>query len=269
LSAPDLVRSQVFQNAVCNWRCWYCFVPFSLLSANPQHSAWLSAAELIDLYLAEESPPPILDLTGGQPDLVPEWVVWMMEELRSRGLEKTVYLWSDDNLSNDFFWRFLTDSDRECIASYPLYGRVCCFKGFNEESFVFNTCAAPELFAQQFVLMKRLLDLGIDIYGYVTFTSPTATGIDSDMSRFVDSLQALDPMLPLRVVPLEIRMFTPVVSRLNDEATASMQHQQIAVERWQKELDARFSNSDRLLPITEVPLKSLRNQHHARSGVSG
>ena len=32
--AEDVARAQVFQNAVCNWRCWYCFVPFELLSAN-------------------------------------------------------------------------------------------------------------------------------------------------------------------------------------------------------------------------------------------
>jgi uncharacterized Fe-S cluster-containing radical SAM superfamily protein len=269
LPTPDLVRSQVFQNAVCNWRCWYCFVPFSLLSANPRHSAWQSAAELVDLYLAEPSPPPILDLTGGQPDLVPEWVFWMMQELRDRGLDQKVYLWSDDNLSNDFFWRFLSEDAREFIATYSMYGRVCCFKGFNEESFVFNTCAAPEHFARQFALMKKLLDLGIDLYGYVTLTTPTATRIAADMARFVDSLQDIDPMLPLRVVPLEIKVFTPVVRRLTDEANVSMENQQVAVEHWQKELEVRFSSEARLRPITAVPLKSSRKQHHARGSVSG
>src|SRR4051812_47174251 len=29
---PDILEAQVFQNAVCNWRCWYCFVDFALLS---------------------------------------------------------------------------------------------------------------------------------------------------------------------------------------------------------------------------------------------
>jgi hypothetical protein len=31
LPATEQLRAQVFQNAVCNWRCWYCFVPFNLL----------------------------------------------------------------------------------------------------------------------------------------------------------------------------------------------------------------------------------------------
>ncbi|MFB2878682.1 hypothetical protein [Floridanema aerugineum] len=98
LPSTDMIRAQVFQYAACNWRCWYCYVPFELLSANPDYSDWLSPATLIHRYLAQPDPPPIIDLTGGQPDLVPEWVPWMMAELKNRGLERQVYLWSDDNL---------------------------------------------------------------------------------------------------------------------------------------------------------------------------
>jgi len=102
----DLLEAQVFQNAACNWRCWYCFVPFNLLSASANHSGWLTAAEMLDLYQKEPQPPCVIDLSGGQPDLTPEWVPWTMHELRQRGLDHSVYLWSDDNLSNDYFWRF-------------------------------------------------------------------------------------------------------------------------------------------------------------------
>src|ERR1700686_646437 len=34
-SAPcDSIQVQVFQNAICSWRCWYCFVDYDLLSGN-------------------------------------------------------------------------------------------------------------------------------------------------------------------------------------------------------------------------------------------
>jgi hypothetical protein len=56
LFMPDALRAQVFQNAVCNWRCWYCFVPFNLLAANLKYAAWLSPARLIDLYLNQSDP---------------------------------------------------------------------------------------------------------------------------------------------------------------------------------------------------------------------
>jgi len=151
-------------------------------------------------------------------------------------------LWSDDNLSNDYFWRFLTPADIELIATYPNYGRVGCFKGFNEESFVFNTMAAPSMFDRQFELMGRLVDLGIDVYAYATFTSPTYERVVEDMAAFVDRLQAIDPKLPLRTIPLEISVFSPVRSRLTPEREAAMRDQRSAIAAWQKELDRRYSN---------------------------
>lgn len=258
LAPQKTMRAQVFQNAACNWRCWYCYVPFELLSANRQHSKLLSCTELVDLYLAEPEPPSVIDLTGGQPDLVPEWVIWMMRELKRRGLDKNVYLWSDDNLSNDYFWRYTSELDREFLASYVNYGRVCCFKGYNDVSFSFNTKAEPGLFERQFELMGRLLTLGIDLYAYVTFTSPSQTNIKEDMSRFVDRLQRLDPNLPLRTVPLEIQAFTPVKHRLNETIESALKNQQFAIEAWQREIESCYSVEARALSIVDVPLINSR-----------
>lgn len=254
LEERDELRTQVFQNAACNWRCWYCFVDFSLLAADRRRAAMLSASDIVDLYLAEPDRPLVIDLTGGQPDLVPEWVPWMMRELRSRGLDHTVYLWSDDNLSNDYFWRFLTDEDRELIAAYPLYGKVGCFKGFDAASFAFNTKADSALFDRQFELMGRLLTLGLDQYAYATFTTPYQSGVREGVARFVERLQSLDENLPLRTVPLEIRLFSPVAARHVDDLDAVLSNQYHAVEAWQEELQRRFSSPQRALPITDVPL---------------
>lgn len=255
LHPVNMLRAQVFQNASCNWRCWYCFVPFDLLAANRKYSDWLTPARLIDLYLEQPDPPKMIDLTGGQPDLVPEWIPWMMGEARARGLESEIYLWSDDNLSNDYFWRFLSDEAREVIAGYRNYGRVCCFKGFNAESFAFNTLAEPALFDRQFELMGRLLTVGIDLYGYATITSPSVEGISDDVRRFVDRLQSLDENLPLRTVPLEVEVFTPVLKRLDEVKRLALKNQWLAVEAWQRELESRFSSEDRALNIADVPLR--------------
>ena len=252
--STNLLKAQVFQNASCNWRCWYCYVPFNLLSANHKHSAWLSCSELIDLYDAEPERPVVIDLSGGQPDLVPEWILWMMRELTNRGLAKHVYLWSDDNLSNDYFWRYLTDSDRRLISRYRNYGKVCCFKGFDRQSFAFNTKASPELFERQIELFQRYVELGIDVYGYATFTSPQSPRSDS-MSRFMDALQVIHPELPLRVIPLEVRQFAPFEDRTLDQSHRdAMSHQNIAINFWQEELIKRFSNEQIHQEITEVRL---------------
>jgi uncharacterized Fe-S cluster-containing radical SAM superfamily protein len=246
--------AQVFQNAACNWRCWYCYVPFKLLGANEKYSKWLSCSELIDLYLSESDRPKVIDLTGGQPDLTPEWVIWIARELKQRGLDKSVYLWSDDNLSNDYFWRYTSESDREFLVNYGNYGRVCCFKGYDDISFSFNTQAEPALFERQFALMDRLLTLGIDLYAYVTFTSPSRNDLENRMVNFVDRLQQLNPNLPLRTVPLEIQTFTPMKQRLNTETESAIQNQHFAIEIWQREIENRFTNSERECSIVDIPM---------------
>jgi len=248
------LKAQVFQNAACNWRCWYCFVPFNLLSANPEHSGWLSAADLLNLYDKEVDAPVVIDLSGGQPDLTPEWVPWMMRELRLRGLSERVYLWSDDNLSNDYFWQFLSKTDIDLICEYRNYGKVCCFKGFDSESFAFNTNASPELFEQQFALFRRYLELDIDLYAYVTFTTSSADEIAAKVQMFADRLQSISPNLPLRVVPLEVRAFAPVQSRMNSDHHLALKLQWDVLHCWETELAKRFTSELRQTPIYEIPL---------------
>jgi uncharacterized Fe-S cluster-containing radical SAM superfamily protein len=256
LDEPAQMRAQVFQNAVCNWRCWYCYVDFPLLAGNREHSRMRSAAELVELFLSEPDRPAVIDLSGGQPDLVPEWVPWMLAELRDRGLERSVYLWSDDNLSNDYFFALLSREDRELLDSAPAYGKVGCFKGFDESSFAFNTAAAPDLFGRQFELIGRLIrETSIDLYGYATFTTPDDRDIEKRMAMFVDQLQEVAPLLPLRVVPLEVGAFTPTRPRMGTEHERALTVQTEAVAAWQDELRRRFSPEQLALPICDVQLR--------------
>jgi hypothetical protein len=177
-----------------------------------------------------------------------------MGELEARRLDRSIYLWSDDNLSSDFFWSRLSSAERKCIASFRHYGRVGCFKGFDEESFAFNSAAASDLFQRQFDLMGRYLETGIDIYAYVTFTSTRTKDLAGQVRRFIDRLQSVHRNLPLRTVPLEVQVFGPVVARLNNENRAALKNQWQAVEVWQSEVAERFPAELRARPITEVPL---------------
>jgi uncharacterized Fe-S cluster-containing radical SAM superfamily protein len=214
----------------------------------------MSASDLLDLYQREQNAPQVIDLSGGQPDLTPEWVPWMMRELQRRQLDSTVYLWSDDNLSNDYFWRYLSDEDVSLISTYPNYGKVCCFKGFNAKSFAFNTRAKPELFEQQLSLFGRYLELGIDLYGYATFTALDEVDISLEVATFVDRLQEISVNLPLRVVPLEVSLFAPVHERMNRRYNHAIKVQWAAVECWKAELEARFPEDLRAKPIHEIAL---------------
>jgi uncharacterized Fe-S cluster-containing radical SAM superfamily protein len=257
LGARDVLRAQVFQNAVCNWRCWYCFVDFSLLAGDQRFSSFVTADQLLDLYQAEPDRALILDLSGGQPDLVPEWSYWMIRAIAARDLTQSVYLWSDDNLSNDYLWRFLTPKQRTQMVESNHYGRVGCFKGFDRTSFTFNTRADASLYLQQFGIMRRLLDEGFDAYGYVTLTTNVASRIHERMKEFVDLLQEqVHPLFPLRVVPLHVAVYTPTSERLDEEKRFALATQQEAVIAWKEELDRRFPEEIRLMPITEHAVSS-------------
>ena len=256
LPRGDAINALVFQNASCNWRCWYCYVPFPLLAGDDKRSSWLTGDEVVEYYLAlGDERPPMLDLSGGQPDLVPEWTLWVMRALRERGLDEHVYVWVDDNLSNDYFWTKLTDTEREEIHTYPGFGRVGCFKGYDDASFAFNTGAASDLFDRQFPLMARHIADGDDCYGYVTFTAPTDDDPSSAVARFVDRLQSVHELLPLRVVPLEIEVWGPVEGRMRDRHHQALRHQHDVVVAWTRELEGRFDADLRRLPINEVPLR--------------
>ncbi|MEV6829276.1 radical SAM protein [Amycolatopsis sp. NPDC051102] len=252
-------KAQVFQNSVCNWRCWYCYVPFSLLRGDPAKSRFVTADDMVDMYLGLDDRPVVLDLSGGQPDLVPEWVVWTMEALRERHAQDRVFLWSDDNLSNDYLFRYLTEDQLEVLSSYQGYGRVGCFKGFDDTSFAFNTGALPELFDRQFTLFERLLTIRPDTYAYVTFTAPAIppTGAISAMRRFADRLQALDDTLLARTTPLRIDVFTPVAPRMRSAHQTALTVQEAMVDAWNTVLAERG-----VVPLFDQPMAELTTAGH-------
>ena len=250
LKSSDILRAQVFQNAVCNWRCWYCFVDFDLLSGDKRYSAFKSCKELVDLWETESDPPRVIDLSGGQPDLVPEWSAWFLKELEKRKA-RGVYLWSDDNLSNDYLWKYLSASQVRELALSKCYGRVGCFKGFDADSFSFNTRAEPALFARQFQLMKRIVQADFDVYGYVTLTTKSDVKLAEKMADFVDRLQAIHPLFPLRTIPLLITAYTPTQIRLDATKSRALELQWAAVEVWEDMLRTRFDAETRAKQITE------------------
>jgi len=148
-------------------------------------------------------------------------------------------------------WRFLKSEEIERLRRTANYGRVGCFKGFDEKSFSFNTKAAPGLFYEQFRLMNRLVTAGFDVYGYATFTGNSNDEIDILMNRFIDSLQEqVHPLFPLRTIPLRIGAFTPTKVRMREEHVKAMAVQEAAIYARNTELEKRFSPEQRAANIT-------------------
>ncbi|PIY94004.1 MAG: hypothetical protein COY68_04200 [Candidatus Levybacteria bacterium CG_4_10_14_0_8_um_filter_35_23] len=256
ISQEDASLTQIFRVGACNFRCWYCFVDFKYLKAEPSRGDFKSPSNLLDLYQQGEIRPRTIYLTGGQPDLVPEWTLWMMEELERRGMDKSHFLWQDDNLSSLFLFDKLTPDQLEYIGNYENYARATCIKGISPESFSKNTGAAPEFFELQIEALKRLVAAGIDTYTYITLLGDSVDEARKDIPALMDDMQRkVHPNMLLRVFPSKIIEFAQTSQRAKDEHITMIANQNAMLDIWKEELSRRYSSDMLALPKSAVSLK--------------
>ncbi len=237
----DIIEAQVFQIATCNLNCWYCFVPDSLKCANKKNANWFTSYEMIDLLRNSGSNAKVIDLSGGNPELVPEWVVHMMKALEKNGMQNKVYLWSDDTLTTDYTFKLLSKEELSFMGYYRNYGKVCCFKGYDAHSFIFNTKLPEAFYYKQFEVFSKYLELGLDLYGYVTFTTDDINDLENKMHTFIEKLIKIHPLLPLRIVPLKIVVFSSTQSRMNSLYEKSLLNQILVFSEWRKQLQMYYN----------------------------
>ncbi len=97
---PDQVRNaRVLQLSGCNIRCWYCFVDDSNLSPKSPKSRFFAISEIIDTLMLQSQNPFVLDLSGGNSALLPEWTLWTVQYVKDKNY-KNIYIWTDDNLDS-------------------------------------------------------------------------------------------------------------------------------------------------------------------------
>lgn len=74
------------------------------------------------------------------------------------------------------------------------------------------------------------------------------------MKRFVDDLQRIHPLLPLRTIPLKIYPYGVVEERNFRHQPEAMASQEAAIAVWNQELSARFTSEERGRSIVDVSL---------------
>ena len=184
---------------------------------------------------------------------MPEYVLWFLEARKELGLEKSHFVWADDNLSTDYTWRYLSEAEIAFMAQSPGFARVGCLKGFDSESFTFNTCADGALFDRQIELLGRFVQAGFDQYGYITITAMNSNDLQGKMARLLDKIQnRVHTNFPLRIVPLRIFGFNANANRYNQQAETN---QFRALEAWLAEMQRRFSAAELAIPIAEVNIR--------------
>jgi hypothetical protein len=75
------------------------------------------------------------------------------------------------------------------------------------------------------------------------------------LRKFMDSVQKrVGHHFLLRTVPLEILRFTPTTTRMRATQERAIQNQYDVLATWMDELDNRFSDKERNLPVYAVPM---------------
>ena len=235
----SITRAQLIQIAGCGMRCWYCFVPYRMLSGVEAISTWLTASDLVDLYEAQEDRPQIMVLSGGSPDIAPEWIAWVLDELDRRGLGDRTFLWSDDNLSSFAMLEPGFKQHLDLLHRSPNYGKVVCLKGFDEASFSFNTQVSADGFERQLSILDGYFGLDLNLYGYITLTADDLSRAREGIGRLMDRIQSGSDEFLGRLLPLRVTKYGPMVSRLDSARSASLRNQDLLLDLWLDELSRR------------------------------
>lgn len=252
------INVQVFQLPICNMNCWYCFVPDNLKNLSDKNSKWFSMKELVDLLEQDCNDKTVIDLSGGNPELTPEWPLWLARELKRRNLDEKYYIWSDDTLSTDSMFSYLTEEEIIELASYKNYGKVCCFKGFDKESYKYNCTLSEDTFLKSFKTLKKYIDYGFNVYGYITLTTDNIDNIEIKIASFMDKVEReIGHNFLLRIVPLKIFQYTPTKGRMlrNKDSFIAINNQEIAINVWKNELNKRFNKNELEQTICDVKIK--------------
>ena len=229
-STAGSYTSQVFQVAMCDLHCWYCFVDKSNRNGSNMSSKYLSANELLDLCIDNGEYPKNIDISGGSPDLVPEFVLWILEAVEQRGLKGKISIWVDSNLNSKYYETCLSKPDLEYISNFPNFRFLCSLKGWNEESAYFNS-GMTGTFQQQLDCLRFFVEHKMNLYLYVTLIS-SKIPTEKDLRKLFDLLYDIDKDLPTYTIPLGIKPFHAVTDKAKRNILGSWSSQINCAKIW-------------------------------------
>lgn len=256
----------------CNLACWFCYVDDENKNACGAKGVWVSAEEILTAFLVESHkfqrhPNPdervnIIRISGGEVLIVPEIILWLIEAIEKCGLENHLYLWAETNLTTlNIFLEKLSREDIRKITSFRNFGIVGCYKGIDPESYHQNTGANPDTWMNQFLSHRLLVDMGFDVYSYLSPTIFLASDdnekdLEGRLKNFLMILQhVVDPAAAGRLYPLEIKSYSPTEHRLTPKRQKALELHQKVRELLRKIQRDIFGS--KLDEPHEVPVKTI------------
>lgn len=239
----------------CPLNCWHCYLEECLkyncascsIKDTCNHKlkaqfgikeSWFTAKRIVDTFLQQRQSDPenksnIIRITGGEPFLVPNLILEILKELKSRRLEKDVFLWTETSLvpliNQDGFSPVVTDEQLQELSQFKNFCIHPCFHGLSEASFQSITGNTLISFNHLLEALKRLIKAGIDVYP--TFGSNMCS--PHEVRQFFEGIFSINESLPLRFCLIEYDLdYKPIKWRQENIAGFAKSHE-IVFDRFQ------------------------------------
>lgn len=260
----------------CTYECAFCFVPREINDPEFNMGCFFSAHEMIDYFEKirkasvenDGKDIKVIRLTGGEAtSIVPEIILDIWNEIDSRGLSNTVYLWIDTNLSTKKYIEKVS-GELQIIFTQRNVGIVGCVKTIGDgtagkEDFAIITKAEPRFSSMQFNIIDFLItDLEADFYLYIV---PILSGnkdiVMQRIEKCVKRLREIDENLPLRTNLIHIHYEYDPVERNLERARVEGRHlpitnERIVLDTWHNKVLPRFYSKRYLSKLMcQIPLK--------------
>jgi uncharacterized Fe-S cluster-containing radical SAM superfamily protein len=269
----------------CPINCWHCYIEeclkfeCNICSVNRKYCQdrkaemgikedWFSAKKIVKNFIKQRDLDKekrlfsnILRITGGEPFLVPNLLLEILEELQKEKLNKDIFLWTETNLIplivQDNYKKLVTDEVLDKLGKYDNFCVHPCFHGLNQNNFKEVTGQTIEDFNFLLKAFKRLLNTGIDIYP--SFGSNTSS--PEDVECFYNKISEINQLLPLRFCLIEYDLdYSPIKWRRKKIPDFSKDHKKVydrfqVIERWDELLKENTGYKYGDIPRHLIPIK--------------
>lgn len=273
----------------CSLDCWHCYVDECLRQSCEDckfngviHKRkkeqqitedWFTAKNIVEGFIEQRDYDKdnkifsnVLRITGGEPFLVPNLLLEVLEEIKSRKLDKEIFVWTETNLIP-----LIVEDDKPLISDnllinlskYPNFCVHPCFHGLNKDNFKEITSKEVFDYSQLLNAFKRLVEAGIDVYP--TFGSNVSN--PEDIENFFENIDNINMLLPLQFCVIEENLeYKPIKKRqemINNFTTdyEKVYDKRMVIEKWDNILMKKFNYHYGVLPRHLINSYSGNNIH--------
>ena len=273
--------------SLCPINCWHCYLEECLRSECDVCSfdskcngkrikslqickKWLSAESVLSAFLKQRDEDKskgissnVLRITGGEPFLVPNLILEILQILERRGLSKDIFVWTETNLIplcvSDEQGYDISDELLNKLGKFKNFCVHPCFHGIDVFDFRDNTGETIDNIETLINGLRRLIQASIDVY-------PTFGGNVSNpdsINQFYEKISEIDSLLPLRFNIIEYDLdYDPIKRRRENIQNSDQQHKQIydrflVIDKWNKQLQKYTKYNYAEIPRHLVPIKKI------------